>query len=35
MGENVMFFMQPNGKKGLIKNKEQNATGENYKNYHA
>jgi hypothetical protein len=27
--------MQPNGKKGLIKNKEQNATGENYKNYHA
>jgi hypothetical protein len=35
MGENVTFFMQPNGKEGLIKHKEQNATNKNYKNYHA
>jgi hypothetical protein len=34
-GGDVTFFMQPNGKEGLIKHKEQNAMGKNYKNYHA
>jgi len=34
-GGDVTFFMQPNGKEGLIKHKEQNAMGENYKNYRA
>ncbi len=31
MRKNVTFFMQPNGKEGLIKHKEQNVTCKNYK----